>query len=110
MSLPAALKPYAALLCDGLGGTNGRSVAEVMRLTPKQVALWFAGPMAERQKAAEAGSEPAVKAMTRKPGRVMRFASADEYRAAFMAPEYADRPAEWWEEKFRTWQQGASSG
>lgn len=105
LSLPAALRPYAALLFDGFGGVNARDPAAVMRLTPKQVALWYAGPMAEMRKRTEAADDrPQVKPAGRV-GGAARFATPDDMRAAFGGfAEYRDRPPEWWAAKWAEWQ------
>lgn len=105
LSLPAALRPYAALLFDGFGGVNGRDPAAVMRLTPKQVAMWYAGPMAEMRKRTEAADDrPQVKPAG-KVGGPMKFATPDDMRAAFGGfAEYRDRPPEWWAAKWAEWQ------
>lgn len=60
-----------------MGGTNGKTPADVCEMTPEQVAAWYAGPMAamrqqaERAQAAQAtptaaGGTPAFAEFVRK--------------------------------------------
>lgn len=100
LTLPAVLKPYVTLLFDGFGGPNSRDVSAVMRLTPKQVALWYAGPMAEMQKkTAEAKTD-------NRPAALKTIDGFESFKASFSRfPEYADQPAEWWRQKWEEWKQ-----
>jgi hypothetical protein len=60
--LPPLLRPYAALLFDGMGGANGLLPGDVCRLTLAQVAAWYAGPMAAMRRQADAGGGGAAAA------------------------------------------------
>jgi len=102
------LKPYVTLLFDGFGGVNSRDVSAVMRLTPKQVALWYAGPMAEMRQQAE---KQADKPKTDGKPAAMRFDGFEAFKAAFdRFPEYADQPAEWWQQKWGEWKREQGGG
>lgn len=104
------LRPYAALLLDGWGAANGKTIDDVAGLTPHQVKAWYVEPMLKAQRASERGEAatgtPPVPA---KPaGRPMRFADIGQFRDAF-ARWHADKPDEWWEEKWQKWKRQEES-
>lgn len=100
LSLPAVLRPYCVLLFDGFGGANAQRLDYVCSLTPKQVAGWYAGPMGEARRQAEA-----------KPVETPELAGSKGMpttRAEFVgkfAKWYGGKPQEWWDEKWEQWQQ-----
>lgn len=101
VELLAALKPYAALLRDGMGGVNASTIDYVCGLTPMQVAGWYAGPMLEAQQRMEAEQKMTAtrtEAKTSVPAQPDSMTLA-EFKEAFMVPHYADKPTEWWVQK-----------
>lgn len=82
-----------------MGGSNGRLPGDLARVTPEQLAGWWAGPMrAMREQAA--GGESATP-LTGDP-------LTDFVRR--MSPVWGVHPPDWWRAKFAEWQEEERRG